>query len=290
MKSSISSYSFAYSIKNEGATQISIISKAKDLGFDAIEFTDLDAENFEKEAELARIIKSEADRVGIEISCYSVGADLLSGSGGNLDKEVERICRKVDIAEILGVKLMRHDATFSFPNGERSYNGFVNVLDRLADGCRRITEYAESKGIKTMVENHGYFAQDSDRVEALVNRVAHKNFGLQVDFGNFLCVDENPATAVGRCAPYAFNAHVKDFIFKSGEEGCPGEGFLFTRAGNYIRGTVLGHGIVPIKQCVAILKANGYDGFLTLEFEGVERIDFALSQGAKYIEKLKYLI
>ena len=88
MKSSISSYSFAYSIKNEGATQISIISKAKDLGFDAIEFTDLDAENFEKEAELARIIKSEADRVGIEISCYSVGADLLSGSGGNLDKEV----------------------------------------------------------------------------------------------------------------------------------------------------------------------------------------------------------
>ena len=287
MKSSISSYSFAYSIKNEGETQISIIKKARDLGFDAIEFTDLDAESFEQEVELAKKIKSEADRVGIEISCYSVGADLLSGSGGDLEKEIERICRKVDIAEILGVKLMRHDATFSFLNGERGFNGFVNVLDRLADGCRRITEYAKTKGIKTMVENHGYFAQDSDRVEALVNRVAHNNFGLQVDFGNFLCVDENPATAVGRCAPYAFNAHLKDFIFKSGEEGCPGEGFLFTRSGNYIRGTVLGHGIVPIKQCVAILKANGYDGFLTLEFEGVERIDFALSQGAKFINNLK---
>ena len=68
-----------------------------------------------------------------------------------------------------------------------------------------------------MVENHGFFCQDSDRVELLVNKVAHKNFGLLVDMGNFLCVDEDPAVAVGRCAPYAFNVHVKDFIKKSGE-------------------------------------------------------------------------
>ena len=287
MKSSISSYSFAYLMQNDGETQLSVISKAKELGFDAIEFTDLTPPDNVTEAEYAKQIKAEADRVGIEISCYSIGADLLSGSNGDLDAEIERVEAKVDIAEILGVKLMRHDASFSFLNGDRGFNGFVNVLDRLADGCRRITEYAETKGIKTMVENHGFFAQDSDRVEALVNRVAHRNFGLQVDFGNFLCVDENPATAVGRCAPYAFNAHVKDFIFKSGEEGFPGDGFIFTRAGNYIRGTVLGHGIVPIKQCVGILKANGYDGYLTLEFEGYERIDFALSQGANFINKLK---
>ena len=287
MKSSISSYSFSYLVQTENETQISVISKAKEIGFDAIEFTDLVYPEDMTEAEYALEIKKEAERVGIEISCYSIGADLLSGSGGDLDAEVERIKKKVDIAEILGVKLMRHDASFSFLEGKRLYNGFSNVLERLADGCRRITECAETKGIKTMVENHGFFAQDSERVEALVNKVAHPNFGIQVDFGNFLCVDENPATAVGRCAPYVFNAHIKDFIFKSGEEGCPGEGFIFTRGGNYIRGTVLGHGIVPIKQCVSILKANGYDGYLTLEFEGLERLDYALSQGARFINNLK---
>lgn len=287
MKSSISSYSFSYLMQTENETQISVISKAKEIGFDAIEFTDLVYPEDMTEAEYALEIKKEAERVGIEISGYSIGADLLSGSGGDLDAEVERIKKKVDIAEILGVKLMRHDASFSFLEGKRLYNGFSNVLERLADGCRRITEYAETKGIKTMVENHGFFAQDSERVEALVNKVAHPNFGIQVDFGNFLCVDENPATAVGRCAPYVFNAHIKDFIFKSGEEGCPGEGFIFTRGGNYIRGTVLGHGIVPIKQCVSILKANGYDGYLTLEFEGLERLDYALSQGARFINNLK---
>ncbi len=287
MKSSVSSYSFAYLMQNENETQMSVILKAKNFGFDAIEFTDLVYPENMTEAEYASEIKKEAEKAGIEISCYSVGADLLSGSNGDLDAEVERIKKKVDIAEILGVKLMRHDASFSFLEGKRLYNGFSNVLDRLADGCRRITEYAETKGIKTMVENHGFFAQDSERVEALVNRVAHPNFGIQVDFGNFLCVDENPATAVGRCAPYVFNAHIKDFIFKSGEEGSPGDGFIFTRSGNYIRGTVLGHGIVPIKQCVSILKSNGYDGYLTLEFEGLERLDYALNQGAKYINSLQ---
>lgn len=286
MKTSVSSYSFAHIMKTEGETQLSIIKKAKEIGFDAIEFTDLCPPEGFTQAEYAAMIKEEANKVGIEISCYSVGADLLSGSNGDLEKEIEIVKRKVDIAEILGVKLLRHDASFSFLNNDRGYNGFINVVDRLAEGCRKITEYAESKGIKTMVENHGFFCQDSDRVEMLVNRVAHRNFGLLVDTGNFLCVDENPTTAVGRCAPYAFNVHIKDFIFKNGNEGCPGAGFIHTRAGNYIRGTIVGHGVVPLKQCVSALKRVGYDGYLTLEFEGFERNDIALKYGCEYLKRL----
>jgi len=286
MKTSISSYSFNYLMKNSGETQLSVISKAKELGFDAIEFTDLCPPENISINEYAKMLKAEADKQGIEISCYSVSADLLSGSDGDLEKEIEKIKEKVDIAEVLGVKLMRHDATFSFLKNERGYKGFVNVIDRLAEGCRKITEYAKSKGIRTMVENHGLFCQDSDRVEMLVNKVANENFGLLVDVGNFLCVDENPATAVGRCAPYAFNVHIKDFIFKSGVDDFPRDVFLQTRSGNFIRGTVIGHGVVPIKQCVSILKRIGYDGYLTLEFEGFEEINFALTQGFKYIKSL----
>ena len=105
--------------------------------------------------------------------------------------------------------------------------------------------------------------------------------------GNFLCVDEDPVTAVSRCARYAFNAHVKDFIRISGENDFPGAGFIPTRGGAYIRGTVAGHGIVPIKQCTLALKKAGYDGFLTLEFEGWEENEPALQAG---IFKLKQLV
>ncbi len=269
-----------------GDTHFSIIEKAKKIGYDAIEFTDLEVPEGKTELEYARELKAEAERVGIVISGYSVSADLLSGSDGDLEKEIERVKAKVDVAEALGTKLLRHDATFSFLNNQRGYQGFVNVLDRLAQGCREITKYAKQKGIKTCIENHGFFCQDSDRVELLVNTVADDNFGIQLDMGNFLCVDEDPATAVGRCAPYAFNLHAKDFLFKRGEEGYPGAAFMQTRGGNYIRGTVVGHGVVPIRQCVAVMAKNGYKGYLTMEFEGVEDLNFALQQGYKYIKNL----
>lgn len=287
MKTAVSSYSFRKWYLKENISIFDIIHKAKELGFEAIEFTNLELPPENDDIfELATKVKAEADKVGIEISCYSVSADFLCGSDGDLDKEIEAVKRKVDVAKILGVKLMRHDASFSFPEAPF---GFNNVLPRLAEGCRKVTEYAEQFGIRTMVENHGHFCQDSDRMEALVNTVGHKNFGLQVDIGNFLCVDEDPITAVSRCARYAFNAHVKDFIRISGREETPALGFSLTRGGNYIRGTVAGHGIVPIKACILSLKKAGYDGFLTLEFEGWEDSEQALQAGCALLNNLKKL-
>lgn len=285
MKTSVSSYSFAYAIRNLGETQLSVMAKAKEYGFDAIEFTDLTPPEGVTQEDYALQLRAEADKLGLEISGYSIGADLLVGSNGDLDAEVERVKKQVDVAALLKAPVMRHDAASGkFPEGS-NYRGFADTLDRLAEGCRRITEYAATKGVRTAVENHGYFAQDSDRVERLVLAVGNKNFGLQVDMGNFLCADENPVLAVSRCAPYAVNAHAKDFLLKSGQEDQP-EGFFQTRGGNYLRGTVIGHGVVPVKQCVAILKRAGYDGYLTLEFEGTERLDFALPAGSRLLRKL----
>lgn len=249
-------------------TPLSCIAKVKEMGFDAIEFVDFVFPKDENPAEYAKKLRAEADRVGLEISNYAVGADFLGGSGGNLEAEVERLKGQVDIAAILGCPTMRHDVTGFVPN--RTYEGYDNVVERLAKGCRAVTEYAAQKGIKTMTENHGFFSQDSQRVELLYNTVNHPNFGLLCDIGNFTCADENPATAVARVAPYTRYVHAKDFIIKSYYDGDPGEGAFQTRAGNYLRGTVIGHGNVPVKQCLHILKAAGYDDTIAIEFEGME--------------------
>ncbi len=288
MKTAVSVWSFRRWLLDGTETELSIISKAKEFGFDAIEFTDhtIPLPSGVTEAEHAKQLCEEAKRVGIEICNFAIIADLLGGCECNLETEVERVKRKVDIAAILGAKMMRHDTAFRFPNNSRGYQGFSNVLPRFAEGCRKITEYAESVGIKTMVENHGQFCQDSDRMEQLVNTVAHPNFGLLVDFGNFLCVDEDPAVAVGRTAPYAFHAHAKDFIRKSGNERFNKNGFFLTRGGNYLRGTVIGHGVVPIEACVKALKNADYDGYLTLEFEGPEMLEQALRSGCDYLKEL----
>lgn len=268
MKFSVSVYSFMQYIQDGRLTPFSCIEKVKEMGFDAIEYVDFAFPEDEDPTEYAKKLRAEADRVGLAISNYAVGADFLNGSDGDLEAEVERLKGQVDIAAILGCPTMRHDVTGGIAN--RTYQGYDNVVERLAKGCRAVAEYAAQKGIRTMTENHGFFSQDSLRVEKLINTVASDNFGQLVDMGNFLCADDDPVTAVGRCAPYAFYVHAKDFIVKSGQGVDPGQGFFLSRGGNFLRGTVVGHGDVPVVQCLRALKGAGYDGYIAIEFEGME--------------------
>ncbi len=279
MKVAVSSYSFSRMIISGEITQLGCIEKAKELGFDAIEIVDIIAHDGSSPKEYAKKLKEEADRVQIPISSFTFGADFLNGSNGDFDAEVTRIKEMIDIAEILGAKNVRHDATTGYSKEDRKYRGFDDVLPVLVAGCRQVTEYAKTKGIRTTVENHGFFCQDSDRVEKLVNAVANENFGLLVDMGNFLCADEDPSIAVGRVAPYAFYAHAKDFHVKSCMAPNPGAGFFRSRNGNYLRGAIIGHGDVPVKHCLTALKNAGFDGYLALEFEGMEENILALKIG-----------
>ena len=249
MKFAVSSYSFQQYLRDGRMTQLDCVLKAKEMGFDAIEFTDLQPPEGASEEEYAQQIAQECKKVGLTVSNYTVFADFLANDPKT---EAQRLMKKVDVAQILGSTSMRHDAAWGF-GSDRANRGLQNVVERLADGCRMVTEYAAQKGIRTMVENHGFFLQDADRVEKLINTVNHPNFGWLCDMGNFLCADEGPAKSCGKAAPYVFYVHAKDFIVKSGNEPNPGEGFFSSRAGNYLRGTIIGHGMVPVKQCLRVL-------------------------------------
>ncbi len=279
MKYSVSSYSYSQ-LRNSGAySEIELIALAKEMGFDGIEFAEIHAPEGKDKAEYAAELKAEADRVGIEIVCYCIGADFLKN-----ENQVEDLKKEVDIAATLGVKVMRHDATSGFKDGERGSRGFDQALPILADGYRAVTQYAKTKGIRTMVENHGFFCQDSERVEKLVNAVADDNFGVLIDIGNFLCADENPAVAVGRLAPYAFHVHAKDFHVKNGNGVIPPDGYFRSRGGNALRGAIIGHGDVPVLQCLRILDAHGYDNYITVEFEGMEEAKKGVACGLKTLK------
>lgn len=279
MKIGVSSYSYSRLVNSGKINQIDVVQKAKDDGFDVLEFSTIKVPEGKTLPEFAAELAAEARRVGIAIANYTIGADFLAGSNGDLDAEVERLKGEVDVAEILGSPGMRHDVTWRFPEDYKGVRSYDAVLPRLAEGCRRVTEYAASKGIKTMTENHGFFSQDSLRIEKLVTTVNHPNFGVLVDIGNFMCADEDPQIAVGRVAPFAFHAHAKDFLFKRGTEPNPGEGFFMTRAGNYIRGAIIGQGAVPVLGAIRALKRAGYDGVLSVEFEGMEDVETGVRIG-----------
>lgn len=284
MKIGISSYSYSALVNNGAMTQFDVIGKAKEMGFDVIEFAGLIAPKGEPVESYAARVREECSRVGIEMGNYTIGADLINGTNGNLDAEVERLKDEVRIAKILGAPGMRHDATRGFTSGYHGARSFKDALPILVKGCRAVTQFAAELGIRTMVENHGFFCQDSERVEMLACAVNHENFGVLVDMGNFLCADEEPARAVGRLAPYAFHVHAKDFHTKPGTYPNPGDGWFGSRGGNYLRGSIIGHGDVPVIQCLNILKSAGYSGNVSIEFEGMEDPLVGISVGLKNLK------
>ena len=267
MKTSVTSYSFGGYIAEDRLGYLGLINKAKEMGFEGIEYTD---GGYMNEPESAKKIRERAAEQGIEVVALAVGANFIQGSGGNLKDEIARVCKIVDYAAEMGAKLMRHDVAYGFGGERKHTRGYDDAHPRLAEGCREVTKYAEQKGVKTMTENHGYFSQDAHRVEKLINTVGHDNFGALVDLGNFMCADEDPTLSVSIMAPYAFHVHAKDFHYKSGMDVNPGTGWFQTRAGNYLRGAIIGHGEAKIYQSIQTLKKNGYDGYVTVEFEGME--------------------
>jgi Sugar phosphate isomerases/epimerases len=285
VKIGVSSYSFYRLVEQGVMKQIDVISKAKEMGFDVIEFSTLKLPQGESLDVFAGKLKDEASRVGIEIGNYTIGADFINGSNGSCEAEVERLKGEVRAAHIMGAPGMRHDATRGFPAVWKGARSFDDALPVLIKGCRAVTEYASEFGIRTMVENHGFFCQDSERVEKLVCGVNHANFGLLVDMGNFLCADEDPTKAVGRLMPYAFHVHAKDFHIKSGMLPDPGNGWFKSRGGNYLRGAIIGHGEVPVLQCLKIMKNAGYDGTLSVEFEGIEGVLEGIAIGQENLRR-----
>ncbi|MDD5677798.1 MAG: sugar phosphate isomerase/epimerase [Kiritimatiellae bacterium] len=287
MKIGVSSYSFSRLVAGGQMQQIDVIAKAKEMGFDVIEFSSLALPKGMQAIDYASRLKAESDRTGLPVVNYTIGADFINGSSGDWKAEAERLKGEVRVAKILGVPGMRHDGTKGFPAGHQGACGFDDALPTLIKGCRLVTEFAADLGIRTMVENHGYFCQDSERVEKLINGVNHPNFGALVDMGNFLCADEDPARAVGRMMPYAFHCHAKDFHVKPGMEPNPGKGWFQSRAGNWLRGAIIGHGNVPVTQCLRTMKRAGYDGVLSIEFEGLEDVLTGIAMGLANLRRFE---
>ncbi len=278
MKTCVNSYSFGKYNNTLGAEGVAV--KAAELGFSAIEYTEGGwTDDFS--VDTAKRVREKAESLGLAIPAFCVGADFINGS---MEETLKHLRRCADFAAALGAAAMRHDVAQQ-PRSRKYRIGYNDMLPTLVEGCTEATKYAEQLGLRTMTENHGYFSQDARRVESLINAVSHPNFGALVDVGNFMCADEDPVVSVGIMAPYAFHVHAKDFHFKPGMLDYPGGGWFYTRSGNYLRGAVIGHGDAKVRQSVGVLRRAGYDGYVSIEFEGIEDNLTGITLGLENLNK-----
>lgn len=214
-------------------------------------------------------IAARAKEAGIDLSSYTIGANFIQPDAAALAKEVERVKGEVDIAARLGVKLMRYDAGWR-PIPETTLENFEKDLPVVAGACREVASYAAQFGITCSVENHGYHFQGCERVRRLVNAVNLPNYKTTLDVGNFLCADDDPVAAVKTNIDIASMIHFKDFFRRPISNAPNGAGWFRTKGGHYLRGTIIGQGDVDLETIVKIIKESGYNGYISVEFEGQE--------------------
>ncbi|MCL6663996.1 sugar phosphate isomerase/epimerase family protein [Paenibacillus polymyxa] len=268
MKVGLSTYSLQQALDRKELTVPDAIRWIADQGGEHVEIVPMGFSLIDN-PELIDEIKAVAKEVGIDISNYAIGANFaVQEDAEALEQEIQNVMRHVDVAAALGVKLMRHDVAFR-PAPEGTVAQFEIDLPELVKACQRIADYAAGFGITTSVENHGYYVQSSERIQRLLHETARSNFKTTLDVGNFLCVDEDPVSAVKNNIPYASIVHAKDFYWRPSYRN-PGEGWFQTSHGNYLRGAIVGHGDIDMPEVFRVLKQSGYDGYISVEFEGME--------------------
>lgn len=284
MKSCVSTYSFSKLYGAGDFSQFDAIDKTKELGCEGVEFVLGDkTPDGSSPREHALALTQHAREIGIEIPIYTTGANFFCEDP---KKEVERLCAHIDIAAECGIPLLRHDIAYGYYEGYKGIKTYKKVIEQVAPIVSEVADYAKSKGVKTCSENHGFLLQDSERMLELFTAVDNTNYGFLCDIGNFIVADEDCEIAVSRLQDMIVHVHAKDWIVRSGMSYDPGRGFMRSRAGNYLRGTIFGHGDIPTFQMISAIKKSGYDGYVSLEFEGMEPTLEAIEIGTENIQRM----
>jgi len=283
MKLAVSTYSLVKWRRAENKTLEDTIDLVADLGAHGIEFSGLDEGGVDDPIQRARQLRKRVEKKGLDMAGYCIGAELLLPPKKQREA-IEQVKQQVDVAAAIGASNMRHDITRGW-DGYKNFKGkqtFAAALKVIVPAIREIADYAAEQGVKTSLENHGFYMQAAQRIQKLQDAVDHENFGLTIDLGNFLCVNDDPVEALKRLHGYMIHAHVKDFHVRP-KNTIPPSGWMQTPTRIALRGAIVGHGDIDVIQQLKLLKKYKYTGHLSLEFEGMEDPPFAVEQGLLFV-------
>lgn len=136
----------------------------------------------------------------------------------------------IDVAAYLGSPMAR-------------VNSGSGSLESALAGYKELAEYGAGVGVRIVLENHGGLSADLGNLERMLTE-SGPNFGACPDFGNF--PEEKRYEGLELMAPHAVMAHAKTYDFDSNGQFTD---FDFAR-------------------CLSIIQNSGYDGYLSVEFEG----------------------
>lgn len=253
MKLSVSAWCLQEKLFSKEITLFDFINYCHENGVKYVELLDcfLDVDHDIEE------INKLLEKLDMEVSAYSIGNDFVHIEKDERKKQVNYMKESIETALKLGTRLLR-----VFSGDQKEGMSFENAQDWIVECFQEVAPVAEEKGITMVLENHGLLAGKSSQVKGIIDRVGSKALKSNADVGNFILVNENSLEAVKNLKDKIGFIHLKDFMKVNDENE------YAALDGSIYQGIVLGKGDVPIFEIIKYLKEYGYQGYLSIEYEG----------------------
>lgn len=220
--------------------QIEVITK---LGINHIEMRGVNGKGLvEYPLEEVKEIKKTLDEHGIRLS--SVGSPIGKIKiEDDFESHFELFRHTVEIAKIMEAPYIRMFSFFIDPEKDPA-----DYRDAVMERMGRMVAYAKEQGVILLHENEkDIYGDVALRCLDLMKEFYCDNFKAVFDFANFVQCKQNTLEAYEMLKPYIAYVHIKDAVWADGSVVPAGTG-----DGN-------------VKEILGMLKASGYQGFLSLE-------------------------
>lgn len=260
-KLSLAQWSIHRMIWDEEVSPFDFAKKAKERGFEGIEYVNqLYSKELEKydsvEEGMKAIVercKAESEAAGVENLLIMIDGegDLAAPDEATRDQAVENHKKWVDAAAELGCHSIRVN-TF----GTNDPDVWIETV---VDGLRKLSEYAATKNINVLVENHGWMSSKAHLVMKAIETVNMDNCGTLPDFGNW-CVKRKDGSKWGECEEEYPDYYEGIQTLMGAAKAVSAKSYDFNEEGNETK--------IDYVRMLQIVKDKGYTGYIGVEYEG----------------------
>ena len=257
-KFSLAQWSLHKMVLEDGQDPLGFVGEAKALGFDAVEYVSalytphLDSLGIDG---LIEAMQAEQEKHGV--SCVLIMVDN-EGDLADPDEEVrnqavENHKKWVDVAAALGGHSIRVN-TFGT-------NEVEQWQPAVQDGLKKLAQYAATKNINVLIENHGWLSSDAPQVMKAISEVNMENIGTLPDFGNW-CVKRAEGAKWGECLEEYPDYYQGIELMMAEAKAVSAKSYNFDADGNETK--------LDYARMMQIVKDAGYTGHIGIEYEGNE--------------------
>lgn len=221
-------------------------------GYAALELRLLDGAIIPAElpADARARVRDTLRRHGLGLVALGASTRFASPDAGERAANAEQLRRYLRLAHELGAPIVR---TFggTAPTGTPEDQAAAWV----AEGLAKVLPEAERLGVKVALETHDSFSRGAALARVLA-RLPHPSLGAIWDVLHPLRYGETSERTWGALGARLFHVHIKD-----------GRPDRTAKRSEDWQLTLLGQGTVPVPAILALLRANGYAGYLSVEWE-----------------------